>query len=86
MNRTITTGLIIIVWCIGFHVGSQHQKGSNGVKAKIISVFNDVNWDKQGFVCDGTQLVDINDNTLFYPAKDIDEAIKKLNKVLDEMK
>ncbi len=55
-------------------------------KTAVVEAFKDVNWDKQTFTLSdsGTFITDQNGNAHFYPAKIIDGAIEKLNKLLKD--
>lgn len=84
--KTLT---IIILACVSLYLAYDTGKalhGPKGVKAKIAAAFSDVNWIKQGFISNGVFVSDLNGNTEFYAAADIDAAIKKLNEVLTDIK
>lgn len=47
----------------------------------IRACFKEVNWSKQSFMFNDIQVKDSNDNKVFYPVKEIDKGINKLNKL-----
>jgi hypothetical protein len=51
------------------------------LRIKIIDCFKDVKWVKQSFVINGVRL-DVDGETNFYKASDVDSAIDKVNKIL----
>ena len=58
---------------------------SEEIAKKIGACFDDVDWTKQKITCNG-QKVNIDGETKFYKSTEIDEAIEKLNKLIDELK
>lgn len=54
------------------------------VKQDVMRCFKDVNWTKQTFTVGGAFIEDQNGNKHFYPCKEIDTAIKKINKLMEE--
>ncbi len=58
---------------------------SKEIAKKIRACFDNVDWIKQAFTCNG-QKVNIEGETKFYKSTDIDDAIEKLNKLIDELK
>ena len=53
---------------------------------KIVKCFKSVEWEKQKFYVHEKSIKDSDGNIEFYSAPKIDEAIKKLNKILNKAK
>jgi len=59
--------------------------GGKKIGEKVRACFDDVDWAKNTFIW-GNHKVETDDGqTVFYKAKDIDRAIKKLNNVLNDL-
>jgi hypothetical protein len=73
----ILTFVLILLFCdVSFHFSPKN----NIPKINIIECFKNMEWRSQSFSCGGALLSDNMGNEKFYPAKDIDECIKCLNK------
>lgn len=85
LKFVFAASLIFGLYFLAYHNGK--NAGNSNARAKeIVSTFNDVDWTQQQFLCGGAIISTIDEQHVFYKAKDIDDAIKKLNTVLDEMK
>lgn len=58
---------------------------SKEIAKKIRACFDDVDWTKQTITCNG-QKVNVDGETKFYKSTEIDDAIEKINKLIDELK
>ena len=52
---------------------------------EIENCFRNVNWNVQHFSCNNIIMTDKNNNSKFYSIKNIDNAIKKLNKLINKL-
>ena len=67
---------------VRFLMLSRARKARNRAADSIVKAFEDVDWTKQTFSCGNHIMKDSKGNTKFYPSKDIDDAIRKMNVVL----
>lgn len=51
----------------------------------IVRCFKGVNWDVNRFVNNGNDMLDNKGNTTFYSSKEIDNALRKMNRVLNTL-
>jgi len=87
MNFAIICGIISISMGTCFlTVGiKEHWDIKNYVlKKDVREAFKDVDWTNQQFYIGGTIMEDAKGNKSFYRVESIDEAIKKLNKKLED--
>ena len=85
LKTVFAVSLIFLLYFLAYYNGK--NAGNSNARAKeIVSSFDDVDWGKQSFVCGGAKMETVDGQRVFYKAKDIDDAIKKLNNVLGEMK
>ena len=85
LKTVFAVSLIILLYFLAYDNGK--NAGNSNARAKeIASSFDDVDWGHQQFSCGGAIIKTIDGQHVFYKAKDIDAAIKKLNNILDEMK
>lgn len=78
--------LIMGLYFLAYNNG-KNEGNSNARAKEIVSAFDDVDWTQQQFSCNpGGIISTIDGQHVFYKAKDIDDAIKKLNGILNEMK
>jgi hypothetical protein len=71
------------IGCFIYNCG-QMSNNTKAVKKKVKECFDSVNWNVQTFTVGDHFIKDTNGNTQFYEKESIDEAIKKLNKVLED--
>ena len=66
-------------------LGIRDEFSRNGYvkKADVIVAFKETDWGTQRFFNGGTPILDVKHRDSFYASVEIDQAIKRLNKVLN---
>lgn len=65
----------------------EYKKSVQRRTARLVKMcFDGVDWSAQTFTTDGGFIKNKQGEAHFYPCKDIDKAIKKLNRVLAKLK
>ena len=83
---TIILGEIIIgLGSVMLFLGIRDEFSRKGYvkKAEIIAAFKDTDWRTQRFFNGEAPIVDVKHRDSFYASEEIDQAIKRLNKVLN---
>jgi len=78
--------LFIVVGVVNIFIGIKNEINLNGYvkKSSISEAFKGTDWTKHTFRCGETLIKDVKGNEYFYPTKEIDAVIGRINKLISD--